>query len=98
MQMLHQLSPLAAAFMGGAASVLLVGYVGRYLGALFAPLENKAVIGFCLAAGLVLGRGAVIDAAPSSEDIQLLGRAFGSLLALAALWLAWFRRGARAGT
>ena len=63
----------------------MVAYVGRYLALKLTPAENGKVVGFCLAVGLVLGRGTVIRGSPSPEEVELLGRVLGSWLALPGL-------------
>ncbi len=82
---------LATGLIGGSLSVLLLALIGRYLSVKLSFFEDGRVVGFCLAAGLVLGQGTIIRGSPTPEEVELLGRSVGSLLALAGLWLAWFK-------
>jgi len=82
---------LLTGLVGGAGSVLLVAFVGRYLAEKLFTFENGKIVGFCLAAGLVLGRGTIIRGSPSAEEVELAGRSLGSLITLGAVWLVWFK-------
>lgn len=80
---------------GGSCSVLVVALGGRYLTTKFAPTLDTKIVGFCLAAGMMLGGGTIVQGSPDPTEVELAGRAIASLSVLATLWFVWFKRGAK---
>ncbi|MBB5712387.1 hypothetical protein FHT02_003646 [Sphingomonas xinjiangensis] len=80
---------------GGSLSVLLVAFAGRYVTSKFAPTLDTKIVGFCLAAGMMLGGGTIIRGSPDPSEVEIAGRGIASFLVLATLWFAWFKRHAK---
>lgn len=77
---------------GGLLSIALVAFGGRYASDSFTKTENRNLVGFCLGIGLFIGQGAVVNGSPKPDDVELFGRAVGSLSMLIGIWYLWFKR------